>query len=144
MQNVVLLSVVAPFSSNLTINFRITVTDMQTKGIYHVSRFLLEKNGSRFTQAQGGALSTPSPMNSAAMCSARSVSYQIFYMAKNLERNKRSSFIEALVQASRRVHYYESEAFKQWKRISCKQIARWQHLAQLKASAFFSLQKNSC
>ncbi len=28
----------------------------------------------------------------------------------------------------------------QWKRISCKQNARWQHLSGLKASAFFSLQ----
>ncbi len=35
--------------------------------------------------------------------------------------------------------------FVKWKRISCKQSARWQHLSQLKASAFFSLQqKNSC
>jgi hypothetical protein len=30
----------------------------------------------------------------------------------------------------------------QWVRINCKQSARWQHLSQLKASAFFSLQKN--
>jgi hypothetical protein len=29
----------------------------------------------------------------------------------------------------------------QWKRISHKQSARWQHLSQLKASAFFCLQK---
>ncbi len=28
-----------------------------------------------------------------------------------------------------------------WKRISCKQSARWQHLYQLKPGAFFSLQK---
>jgi hypothetical protein len=28
----------------------------------------------------------------------------------------------------------------QWKRISCKHKARWQHLSWLKASAFFSLQ----
>ncbi len=33
----------------------------------------------------------------------------------------------------------------QWKGINRKQITRWQHLSQLKASAFFSLQKNfSC
>ncbi len=31
----------------------------------------------------------------------------------------------------------------QWKRINRKQSARWQHLSQLKASAFFSLQKIS-
>ncbi len=31
----------------------------------------------------------------------------------------------------------------QWQRISHKQSARWKHLSQLKASAFFSLQKNS-
>ncbi len=31
---------------------------------------------------------------------------------------------------------------RQWKRINYKQSARWQHLSQLKASAFFSLQKN--
>jgi hypothetical protein len=30
----------------------------------------------------------------------------------------------------------------QWKRISCKQNARWQHLSQSKAGAFFSLKKN--
>jgi hypothetical protein len=30
----------------------------------------------------------------------------------------------------------------QWKNIDCKQSARWQQLSQLKASAFFSLQKN--
>jgi len=30
----------------------------------------------------------------------------------------------------------------QWKRISRKQSARWQHLSLLKPSAFFSLQKN--
>jgi len=30
----------------------------------------------------------------------------------------------------------------QWKRISCKQSARWQHLSGLKASALFFLQKN--
>jgi hypothetical protein len=29
----------------------------------------------------------------------------------------------------------------QWKGINCKQITRWQHLSQLKASAFFSLKK---
>jgi hypothetical protein len=29
----------------------------------------------------------------------------------------------------------------QWKRISCKQNARWQQLSQLKASAFFCLKK---
>jgi hypothetical protein len=32
----------------------------------------------------------------------------------------------------------------QWKRISSKQSARLQHLSQLKASTFFSLQKYSC
>jgi hypothetical protein len=32
-----------------------------------------------------------------------------------------------------------------WKEINRKQSTRWQHLSQLKASAFFSLQKNfSC
>jgi hypothetical protein len=34
--------------------------------------------------------------------------------------------------------------FKQWKGINHKQSTRWQHLSRLKASAFFSLQKNSC
>ncbi len=29
-----------------------------------------------------------------------------------------------------------------WKSINCKQSARWQYLSRLKASAFFSLQKN--
>ncbi len=29
----------------------------------------------------------------------------------------------------------------EWKGISCKQNARWQHLSRLKASAFFSLKK---
>jgi hypothetical protein len=29
----------------------------------------------------------------------------------------------------------------QLKRINCKQNAKWQHLSQLKASAFFSLKK---
>jgi hypothetical protein len=34
---------------------------------------------------------------------------------------------------------------EQWKRISSKQSARWQHASWLKASALFSLQKNvSC
>jgi len=33
--------------------------------------------------------------------------------------------------------------FVQWKRISNKQSARWQHLSRLKASAFSS-QKTSC
>jgi hypothetical protein len=32
---------------------------------------------------------------------------------------------------------------KEWKRISCKQNARWQHLSWLKASAFFSLKKKN-
>jgi hypothetical protein len=33
----------------------------------------------------------------------------------------------------------------QWKGINRKQSTRWQHLSQLKVSAFFSLQKNfSC
>ncbi len=31
--------------------------------------------------------------------------------------------------------------FYQWKRISHKQSARWQHLSRLKASAFYSLQR---
>jgi hypothetical protein len=31
---------------------------------------------------------------------------------------------------------------KQWKGINRKQSTRWQHLSQLKASTFFSLQKN--
>jgi hypothetical protein len=30
----------------------------------------------------------------------------------------------------------------QWRKISHKQSARWQHLSSLKASAFFSLKKN--
>jgi hypothetical protein len=30
-----------------------------------------------------------------------------------------------------------------WKRINRKKIARWQHLSQLKASAFFSLRKKN-
>jgi hypothetical protein len=30
----------------------------------------------------------------------------------------------------------------QWEGINRKQSTRWQHLSQLKASAFFSLQKN--
>jgi hypothetical protein len=29
----------------------------------------------------------------------------------------------------------------QWKRISCEQSVRWQHLSQLKARVFLSLQK---
>ncbi len=29
----------------------------------------------------------------------------------------------------------------QWRRISCKHNTRWQHLSQLKASVFFSMQK---
>ncbi len=32
---------------------------------------------------------------------------------------------------------------KQWKRSSCKQRARWQHLPRLKASAFFSLEQKN-
>jgi len=36
----------------------------------------------------------------------------------------------------------EHKMLFQWKRINGKQSARWQHLSQLKASAFFSLQKN--
>jgi len=35
----------------------------------------------------------------------------------------------------------EVENVFHWKRISCKQNARWQHLSLLKASAFFSLNK---
>ncbi len=36
-------------------------------------------------------------------------------------------------------------ALSQWKRTSCKQNARWQHLSRLKANAFFSLKKKiSC
>jgi len=31
-----------------------------------------------------------------------------------------------------------------WGGINCKQSTRWQHLSQLKASAFFSLQKKIC
>jgi hypothetical protein len=31
---------------------------------------------------------------------------------------------------------------RQWKGINPKKITRWQHLSWLKASAFFSLQKN--
>ncbi len=34
-----------------------------------------------------------------------------------------------------------TEKMFQWKRINCKQSARWQRLSQLKASAFSSLQK---
>ncbi len=35
--------------------------------------------------------------------------------------------------------------YLQWKGINRKQSTRWQHLSRLKASAFFSLQKNfSC
>jgi hypothetical protein len=37
----------------------------------------------------------------------------------------------------------ESELTFQLKGINHKQSARWQHLSQLKASAFFSLQENS-
>jgi lipopolysaccharide biosynthesis glycosyltransferase len=31
--------------------------------------------------------------------------------------------------------------YSQWKRISCKQNARWQHLSRLKANAYYSLEK---
>ncbi len=40
------------------------------------------------------------------------------------------------------VSFMTSIAMEQWKRISHKQSARWQHLSRLKASAFFSLQTN--
>ncbi len=36
------------------------------------------------------------------------------------------------------------DKFHRWKRISCSLSARWQHLSQLKGSAFFSSQKISC
>ncbi len=36
---------------------------------------------------------------------------------------------------------YGAQLQGEWKGINCKQIARWQHLSRLKASAFFSLQK---
>jgi len=40
---------------------------------------------------------------------------------------------------------FNQQAIQQWKGINRKQSTRWQHLSQLKASAFFSLQKNfSC
>jgi len=43
----------------------------------------------------------------------------------------------------RQVKLYEVKLhFFKWKGIKCKQITRWQHLSWLKASAFFSLQKN--
>jgi hypothetical protein len=32
---------------------------------------------------------------------------------------------------------YIKERRKKWKRINCKQSARWQHVSQLKARAFF-------
>jgi hypothetical protein len=45
---------------------------------------------------------------------------------------------EALIKISK-------AELKQWKGINCKQSTRWQHLSQLKARAFFSLQKSfSC
>jgi hypothetical protein len=34
------------------------------------------------------------------------------------------------------VNYAVTQVKSQWKRINSKQIARWQHLSQLKASAF--------
>jgi len=41
--------------------------------------------------------------------------------------------------------FFLNELQMQWKGINCKQSTRWQHLSRLKASAFFSLQKNfSC
>jgi hypothetical protein len=39
------------------------------------------------------------------------------------------------------IYNFAQNDFLQWKRISRKQSARWQYLSQLKASAFFSLQK---
>jgi hypothetical protein len=38
--------------------------------------------------------------------------------------------------------FYSQIVMSQLKTINHKQIARWQHLSRLKASAFFSLQKN--
>ncbi len=43
------------------------------------------------------------------------------------------------------LYVWKSISLEQWKGINRKQSTRWQHLSQLKASAFFSLQKNfSC
>ncbi len=43
------------------------------------------------------------------------------------------------------INYKQHGNVLQWKGINCKQSTRWQHLFRLKASAFFSLQKNfSC
>jgi hypothetical protein len=38
-------------------------------------------------------------------------------------------------------HPTQQNSAERWKRIRCKQNARWQHLSRLKASAFFSLQQ---
>jgi hypothetical protein len=41
--------------------------------------------------------------------------------------------------------HHDKVMIVEWKGINCKQSTRWQHLSQLKASAFFSLQKKfSC
>ncbi len=40
------------------------------------------------------------------------------------------------------IHSYTNSYQNQWKGINRKQSTRWQHPSWLKASAFFSLQKN--
>jgi len=60
---------------------------------------------------------------------------------KTINHPHKHSFVTSLLEIAIAIAIANANV-AQWKRISCKQNARWQHLSQLKASAFFSLQKN--
>jgi len=57
---------------------------------------------------------------------------------KTINHPHKHSFVTSLLEIAIAI---ANANVAQWKRISCKQNARWQHLSQLKASAFFCLKK---
>ncbi len=53
----------------------------------------------------------------------------------------RYSILQSFFLAEQNANYLKLFGAIEWKGINHKQSTRWQHLSQLKASAFFSLQK---
>jgi hypothetical protein len=57
----------------------------------------------------------------------------------NLKGQEKISHFKGLIFFNEGASKVEKLVLSQWKRISCKQSARWQQLSWLRASAFFFL-----
>ncbi len=72
-----------------------------------------------------------------ACCSIQALGYSGLEFALGLGENGRKTCNYGKIRKSL-FHFNWAPETKKWKRISCKQSARWQHLSQLKAGVLLS------